>query len=160
MTEFRYFTRLPPEIRNEVYKLLFVARSYVQICSPVHRRKRRPPQLDFTRLLLVNKQINAEAKTIFYSLNTFVIGNQDWAARHMPNLHALKAFISRVPKPCISIIAKIIIDMRAFRPLGRVWVLGPVGWTMTPQTYRVNDDDVVQLQSLSRCVVKHFTGIE
>jgi hypothetical protein len=77
MMEFKYFLRLPPEIRNEVYKLLFVSNTNLRVSSPVHRRKRRPPQLDFTRLLLVNKQINAEAKTIFYSLNTFIIGNRE-----------------------------------------------------------------------------------
>jgi hypothetical protein len=96
--EFKYFTRLPPEIRNEVYKLLFVSRLGVVIRSPLNPRKRRPPQLDFTRLLLVNKQINAEAKTMFYSLNTFIIGNLDWVSTEKANLHGLKAFTSHVPK--------------------------------------------------------------
>ena len=160
MAEFRYFTRLPPEIRNEIYQLLFVANSNLRICSPVPRRKRRPPQLDFTRLLLVNKQTNAEAKTIFYSLNTFIIGNQDWAAQNLVNLHALTAFISRVPKACISIIAKITIEIRAFETRPITWVVGPLGWTQAPTTYRVSEKDVVQLQSLARRVAKHFTGVE
>ncbi|KAE9366901.1 hypothetical protein N431DRAFT_487371 [Stipitochalara longipes BDJ] len=155
-----WLTRLRQLIRNEVYKLLFVSNINLRICSPLHRRKRQPPQLDFTRLLLVNKQINAEAKTIFYSLNTFIIGNRDWASREQPNIHALKAFISRVPKACISIIAKITIEMRFYRQLGRTWVIGPIGWMMSPPTYQVNGEDVVQLQSLARSVVKHFTGVE
>jgi hypothetical protein len=162
MMEFKYFLRLPPEIRNEVYKLLFVSNTNLRVSSPVHRRKRRPPQLDFTRLLLVNKQIDAEAKTIFYSLNTFIIGNREWASRERVNLHALKAFISRVPKACISIIAKITIEMRFYRPLSRHWILGPAGsgWMMAPPAFRVDKEFVRQLHSLARCVVKHFTGVE
>jgi len=160
MGEFRYFTRLPPEIRNEVYKLLFVANISPRICSPVHRRKRRPDRFDFTRLLLVNKQINAEAKTILYSLTTFIIGNRDWGSRDQPNLHGLKAFISRVPKACISIITKINIEMLVFEPLGNGWVLGPLGWRLLQPGYRVNEERVVQLQSLAHCVVKYFTSVE
>jgi hypothetical protein len=160
MTEFKYFTRLPPEIRNEVYKLLFVSSGEIVISSPLNRRKRRPPQLDFTRLLLVNKQINAEAKTIFYSLNTFVIGNRDWASREQANLHALKAFTSRVPKTCIAIISNITVKMRFYRQLPRVWVIGPMGSTMTPAEFRVDEKDVAQLQSVARSLVNYFTGVE
>jgi hypothetical protein len=160
MTEFRYFTRLPPEIRNEIYKLLFVSSSEIVISSPLNRRKRRPPRLDFTRLLLVNKQINAEAKTIFYSLNTFVIGNRDWASTEQANLHALKAFTSRVPKTCISIIPNITVQMRFYRQLPRTWVVGPTGSTMTPAVFQVDEKDVVQLQSVARSLVNHFTGVE
>jgi hypothetical protein len=160
MAEFKYFTRLPPEIRNEIYKLLFVSRIKIRICSPINRRKRRPPQLDFTRLLLVNKQINTEAKTIFYSLNAFIIGNGHWASTTYPNLHALRAFTSRVPKACISIITKIKVDIIFYRRLPTTWVGGPGLWTASPPSFQVTDESMVQFQSLARSVVKHFTGVE
>lgn len=159
MAEFRYFTRLPPEIRNEIYKLLFVD-NQVEVTSPVKRRQRRPPQLDFTRLLLANKQINAEAKTIFFSLNTFIIGNMDWGSTIFVNLHALKAFTSRVPKPCISIISSLSIRMQFFKKLPRTWSVGPHGSTMNPIVYKFNPDDLAQFKSLVRLVLKHFTGVE
>ena len=69
MPEFAYFTRLPPEIRNHVYELLLVSQDHIKINSPRNRRKQQPPRTNFGRLLRVSKQINAEAKTIFYSLN-------------------------------------------------------------------------------------------
>jgi hypothetical protein len=158
--EFKYFTCLPPEIRNEVYKLLFVSRCGVVVSSPLNRRKRRPPQLDFTRLLLVNKQINAEAKTIFYSLNTFVIGNKDWASTRQANLHALKAFTSRVPKGCISIISTVTVEMRFCRQMPLRWVPAPTGYTMNPPAYKVVDEELLQLRSVARSLLKHFVGIE
>ncbi len=161
MTEFKYFTRLPPEIRNEVYKLLFVSsKEKIWVYSPRNRRKRREPELDFTRLLLVNKQINAEAKTIFYSLNTFVIGNGDWASRDQVNLHALKVFTSRVPKACMSIISKLDIEMRYYTQLSTPWTGGPFLWIAAPAAFQADDGNVVQLQSLVRCVMKYFTGVE
>jgi hypothetical protein len=161
MAEFKYFTRLPPEIRNEVYKLLFGCKSIgIVISSPVHRRKRRPPQLDFTRLLLVNKQINAEAKTIFYSCSTFRIGNLDWGSTVDPNLHALKAFTARVPKPCIMIIRTLEIRMRFVKQLPRTWTVGAMGATMNPAVYQVCEKDLAQLKSLVKSVLKHFTGVE
>jgi hypothetical protein len=160
MTEFKYFTHLPPEIRNEIYKLLFVSSTHIRICSPRDRRRRCPPRLDFTRLLLVNRQINTEAKTIFYSLNTFVIGNRDWGSRQQVNLHALKAFISRVPKACISIISRLEIEMRFYTRLPTTWTGGPNFWTAAPAVFQMHKGNTEQLQSLARCVVKHFTGVE
>jgi hypothetical protein len=158
--EFKYFTRLPPEIRNEVYKLLFVSRLSVNISSPLNRRRRRPPRLHFTRLLLVNKQINAEAKTIFYSLKNFVIGNLDWGSTQLANLQALKAFTSRVPKACISMISSITLEMRFCRELPRRSIWGPMGYTLGPPIYEVDDKTVVQLQSVARALLKHFVGVE
>jgi hypothetical protein len=157
--EFKYFTRLPPEIRNEVYKLLFVSRPGVVISSPLNRRKRHPPQLDFTRLLLVNKQINAEAKTIFYSLNNFVIGNKDWGSTVQANLHALKAFISSVPKACISIISTVTVEMRFCRHVSG-WAFASTGYTNDPPTYVVIDEDLLQLRSIAHSLLKHFVGVE
>jgi hypothetical protein len=99
MDEFIYFTRLPPEIRNSIYELLLVNEHPIPITSPrkKHAVKKEPPKTNFARLLRVNKQLNAEAKTVFYSLNSFVVGNGPFGLTTEENLHALRAFITRVP---------------------------------------------------------------
>lgn len=69
------FTTIPPEITNEIYKLILLRDGDLVVTSPQKRGKRQtkrsPPAAS---LLRVNKQINAEAKTIFFGYNTFVLG--------------------------------------------------------------------------------------
>lgn len=91
MAEFKYFTRLPPEIRNSIHEPLLVNRRIV-ISSPLNRRKKSLPRTNLGCLLRVNKQIHAEAKTIFYSRTTFALGNERWGSREETNLHALHVF--------------------------------------------------------------------
>ena len=55
----------------------------------------------------VNKQINQEAKALFYSRNTFIIGNGYWGSTTYPNVQALKEFIKRVPKDCLALIRNV-----------------------------------------------------
>jgi hypothetical protein len=152
VTEFKYFTHLPPEIRNAIYERLLVNRR-IAITSPRNRRKKVPPRTNFGCLLRVNKQIHAEAKTIFYARNTFIVGNGRWGSREEANLHALQAFTSRVPKPCIALITKIEINM--YFQLKRYWGLQ---WGQI--CFYMHNQDALELQSVARSVIKHFTGIE
>jgi hypothetical protein len=154
MSEFKYFTRLPPEIRNNIYELLLVKEGCIAITSPRNRRKKVPPKTNFGCLLRVNKQINSEAKTIFFSRNKFAIGNGRWGSREQVNLHALKAFTSRVPKACIAMIAKIEIDM--YFQLRWHW-----SWVGASSTiYYAFSSDALELQSVARAVLKYFKGVE
>lgn len=86
LAQFRYFLDLPPEIRNHIYDIALVKDHPISITSIRNRRKNEPPSTDFGRLLRVNKQINSEAKTVFYSLNTFAVGNGWWGSRKEENL--------------------------------------------------------------------------
>jgi hypothetical protein len=154
MTKFKYFTRLPPEIRNSIYELLLVKKGFISISSPRNRRKKVRPRTNFGCLLRVNKQINSEAKTIFFARNTFCVGNGWWGSRGEANLHALKAFISRVPKACIAMITKIEVDM--YFHLQRGWVWG----APSQNTFYTNEVYVLELQSVARAVLKYFTSVE
>jgi len=153
MDKFIYFTRLPPEIRNHIYELLLVNEHPIPITSPrkKHAVKKEPPKTNFARLLRVNKQFNAEAKTVFYSLNSFVVGNGPFGLTTQENLHALRAFISRVPGICISRISQVHFEINVIRILD---------WSNHVYNYRVRDSCVKDLESISRALVKHFTGLE
>jgi hypothetical protein len=76
------FTTIPTEIRNKIYKLVLVRDEAVTISSPrgigqtaLRRTLRKQKYSKAASLLMVNKQINIEAKTVFYGHNTFVVGN-------------------------------------------------------------------------------------
>jgi len=153
MDKFIYFTRLPPEIRNHIYELLLVNEHPIPITSPrkKHAVKKELPKTNFGRLLRVNKQFNTEAKTVFYSLNSFVVGNGPFGLTTQENLHALRAFISRVPGICISRITQVYFEINVIRIRD---------WSNNVYNYRVRDSCVKDLESISRALVKHFKGLE
>jgi hypothetical protein len=153
MDEFIYFTRLPPEIRNDIYELLLVNEHPIPITSPrkKHAVKKEAPKTNFARLLRVNKQFNAEAKTVFYSLNSFVVGNGPFGLTTEENLHALRAFITRVPAICVRRITRVHFEIN---------VMQVKDWSSNFYNYRVPDSSVKDLESISRALVKHFRGLE
>jgi hypothetical protein len=153
MDEFIYFTRLAPEIRNHVYELLLINEHPISITSPRKKRavKKELPKTNFGRLLRVNKQFNAEAKTVFYSLNSFVVGNGPFGLTTQENLHALRAFISRVPGICISRISQVHFEINVIRI---------TDWSNHVYIYKVQDSCVKDIESISRALVKHFRGLE
>jgi len=125
----------------------------IVISSPRNRRKKCLPRTNFGCLLRVNKQIHAEAKTIFYARTTFVVGNGRWGSREEANLHALQAFTSRVPKACITLITKIEINM--YFELKRYWAAFAV-----QVSFIMQNQDALELQSVARALLKYFTGVE
>jgi hypothetical protein len=153
MEKFIYFTRLPPEIRNNIYELLLVNEHPIPITSPrkKHAVKKELPKTNFGRLLRVNKQFNAEAKTVFYSLNSFIVGNGPFGLTTQENLHALRAFISRVPGVCISRISEVHFEINVIRI---------TDWSTHVYNYRVRDSCVKDVESISRALIKHFRGLE
>ena len=71
------FLSIPPEIRNKIYYILLTGDTSILISSlgqtfwsDMTKTSNKLPAY-FTSILYVNKQINGEAKTIFYALNTF-----------------------------------------------------------------------------------------
>lgn len=83
----------------------------------------------------------------------FVIGNGTWGSRSEANLHALKTFTSRVPKHCIAMITRI--DIMMYFLVRHSW--GPnhhlVDFIMRPSASK-------ELQSVTRTLLKYFTGVE
>ncbi|KUJ09577.1 uncharacterized protein LY89DRAFT_761186 [Mollisia scopiformis] len=139
------FLDLFSEIRNKVYSLALDHEHPVSIKSPRnHRKKTTAPATAFACLLRVNKQVNKEAKGVFYAENTFVVGNGWWGSKTQEN-H--QAFISRVPKECISLIRHVHIIMFAGEPdnFGRCLA---------------KERDTKELKGLGTSLVKHFSGIE
>jgi hypothetical protein len=153
MDKFIYFTRLPPEIRNHIYELLLVNEHPIPITSPrkKHAVKKELPKTNFGRLLRVNKQFNTEAKTVFYSLNSFVVGNGPFGLTTQENLHALRAFITRVPAICVRRITRVHFEINVIRI---------TDWSNNVYNYRVRDSCVKDLESISRALVKHFKSLE
>ena len=149
------FTSLPPEIRNMIYSLLLVKNEPITIASPRHRRSRVNAEFtsdNFARLLRVSKQIHNEASSVFYSVNTFVVGNGDWGSKNKPNLHALRAFTARVPSRFLACITEIhyTIHLRWCAASGTSlghFILG-------------TSADASDLHSISRALSKHFTGLK
>lgn len=107
------FLSLPPEIRNTIYELLLIKDEPIYICSPLrkHAVNRELTSTSFSMLLRLNKQINAEASTIFYSKNEFVLGNGAWGSTSLPNAHGLKAFLDRVPNKYLACITEVTVEV-------------------------------------------------
>jgi hypothetical protein len=97
----------------------------------------------------VNKQINQEAKALFYSRNTFIIGNGYWGSTTYPNVQALKEFIKRVPKDCLALIRNVAL----YTYLAR-------GYNRPSMYHKIRKEETSQLETISRAMTKYFTGLE
>jgi hypothetical protein len=102
---------------------------------------------DLVTLLRINKQINTEASALFYSRNTWVTGNGKWGSRRAVNGHALRAFISRVPKRNIAQIKNVIFEIHARESIPHPPMLN-------------NRADAANLLLISRILIKHFLHLE
>jgi hypothetical protein len=146
--------KCPPEVRNMIYSLLIKNPNPIKIRSPRKKHiKRDSTAINFGHLLLINKQIRTEASSLYYSANTFVIGNGRWGSTTHTNIHALKAFTSRVPARNLSQITKLHVEVHlrslwvGYSYRGPPWVLGDV-------------NDASALQTISRALVRHFKRLE
>lgn len=88
------------------HRLILIKEDPIPIYSPRSKRclNGELTSRNFMRLLLVNKQVAAEASIIFYSKNIWVVGNGAWSSTMETNEHALIAFNERIPnryKACI-----------------------------------------------------------
>lgn len=101
LTEFKYFNKLAPEMRNSIYKLLLIPSTPVRINGYRSNRRtsQKPPlKATFRNLLEVNKQINSEVQPIFFSINTFFIeGQASYGAEHWNYLNRFLAFANTTP---------------------------------------------------------------
>jgi hypothetical protein len=144
---------VPPEIRNMIYVLIVKKNEGILVCSPRRKQpvKNRPVSENIIPLLLLNKQINNEASAVFYSSNTFIFGNGNWGLRSQTNLHAFKAFVSRVPAKSISRIRKVVIQIHFWHDF-KTYVC--------PTVALESIIDEPTLYSLSHALVKRLTGLE
>jgi hypothetical protein len=142
---------LPPELRNIIYDLLVFQERPVAIATPRRKNavKKTQQESHFAAILSVNKQTNKEAKTIFFSQNTFLIGNGWWGSTMRANVQALKEFIKRVPKECIALIREIELDIY-FKRID-------VGSGLF---YHIHSEELKQLEIICRALTKHFIGLE
>jgi hypothetical protein len=153
------FLTLPPEIRNMIYCLLLIKPHPILICSP--RRKHVVNQEltseNFGCLLRINKQVNIEASTIFYSKNQFVVGNGSWASKKFANVHALKAFLSRVPRKYIAHITNVVVEVHCRKDCtnGPIFVFPRI-----PELLLGTAHEASNLLTISRALVRHFKGLE
>jgi hypothetical protein len=141
-----------------IYELLLLGKATFRICSPRRRWAKNAASTsataNFVHLIQVNKQIQVEASTTFYSLNTFIIGNGNYGSSMEPNIHALKSFIRRVPARYIGCISRlsIIMYLRDFFSIGAPDFDFEYGITI--------NSDASDLQTISRVVLKYFTGVK
>ena len=102
-------------------------------------------------LLRLNKQINAEASTIFYSKNKFVLGNGAWGSTSLPNVHGLKAFLGRVPNKYLAHITEVTVEVHC-RKYYRSEVRNGFYWAPA------HHDTVHELGTLNDAANLHFVS--
>jgi hypothetical protein len=85
------FLSLPREVRDMIYYLILARErsNPIVIRSPRRRsaiQKDRPAK-PVGGILGVNRQIHHEARTVFYSANTFMVGSGPYGSTRDTNLH-------------------------------------------------------------------------
>jgi hypothetical protein len=110
------FTKLPPELRNMIYKLVLICSSPFETCSPRRKTPSTTKQPFFA--LLANKQLYNEGSYILFSRNIFLFSNLDYDSTILTNIHSMLAFIKRIPPQRQSLIPGILLDFYLnFRPM-------------------------------------------
>ncbi|KAG4441733.1 hypothetical protein IFR05_002776 [Cadophora sp. M221] len=145
------FMALPRELRDMVYGLLLIVDKPIRITSPaLGKYSYRKIKTRFTSLFGVSKDIGEEARIIFYSRNTWVVGNGQWGSREQPNRHALKIFLERVPRYAIASIRRLQLDIHFTCQYPR-----------SPRSeHKMYPRDVTNLKGLSRPIVKYFKRVD
>ncbi|CZT04574.1 uncharacterized protein RAG0_10997 [Rhynchosporium agropyri] len=152
LTQFHHFKKCPAEVRNMIYKQLIVSKKTIQICSPLkrHRRRYHSERLNFAAIMLVDKDIHEEVRGLYYTLNTFAVGNNLWGSTSFANLHGLNAFMKLAPKQHLAQIQNIEINLCA--ELVPHWA--------RPELFYCHDElDGKRLMSICRILLKHFRGL-
>ncbi|PVH81364.1 hypothetical protein DL98DRAFT_571228 [Cadophora sp. DSE1049] len=153
LTEFQYFRKLPPEMRNMVYKLVLISKRSIQISSPLGKR-RRGAASNFASLLLANKATYEEARGIYYLYNTFAVGNNAWGISYLSNLHGLRAFMRVADRVYLAHINHIEINVCADKYL----YVDPAMDKF--QFYNFESDKGNELRSICLLLLEHFRGLK
>ncbi|CZR66633.1 uncharacterized protein PAC_16534 [Phialocephala subalpina] len=94
--QFFLFLKLPSELRNLIYELVVVEyNGYIWITS---LSRKKGSKKNVRSILEVNKQIRQEIIPLFYSLNTFVVGNGRFGSTRVDNEYL--GIISLESSPC------------------------------------------------------------
>lgn len=104
---------------------------------PVIQRK----AASFAALTRTCRAIHAETTPLFYTQNTFLVSNGEYASPHFANIHGLKAFVGK-NKSSIKLIKDVIFEVR-------------FGERLT-----VKESAVKEMKAIARMLVKNFTGVE
>jgi polysaccharide deacetylase 2 family uncharacterized protein YibQ len=92
-----------------IYSLLVIEiGSQIPIDTPQRATAHKKELHSRANLLGVNRQINEEVMSVFYSKNIWIVGNGHWGSRRMPNLQALRMFVSKVPRQNIAQIKSVV----------------------------------------------------
>ncbi|CZR66637.1 uncharacterized protein PAC_16538 [Phialocephala subalpina] len=146
-----FFQSLPAETRNSIYELILIHDQSIKITSlPRGRKKNAQSNSNFLALTLVNKAIGQEAKTTFYSRNTFIIGNGRYGSPIQVNLHGFRCFIRRVPKECLALIRKIHLYL---------FFAGFPDYRLPNSKFRMHDLDIKELKTIATAIIKHLKGV-
>ena len=139
------FTDVSTRRENIRPRYITLRRDWEARPRPASRLRKYTPSTDSRTFFCVNKEIYAEAGLIFYSCNTFAVGNGCSGSTGEETLtyDALKTFISRVPKRFLERITKINMIMH-----------------LKPPTVLGSDDEAKSLHAISRALVKHLKGLE
>jgi hypothetical protein len=163
------FMTLPPECRDMIYHPLLVQEVPIRIASP---RSRTLRDLMFSSarasILYVNRQIHAEAIRLFYSANTFVVGNGPVDSTQHENEQGLISFVNHVPSHLVTSITKITLVIH-LRPSEFISILFPAlrAAIRSPRREAIpthyglgTPGDAADVWHISQLIVKHFKSVK
>ena len=163
------FMTLPPECRDMIYHPLLVQEVPIRIASP---RSRTLRDLMFSSarasILYVNRQIHAEAIRLFYSANTFVVGNGPVDSTQHENEQGLISFVNHVPSHLVTSITKITLVIH-LRPSEFISILFPAlrAAIQAPRREPIpthyglgTPGDAADVWHISQLIAKHFKSVK
>lgn len=129
---------IPPEIRNEIYRLLLKRDSQLHIRAPSYIHWHKIEQTwRATGILYVFKQIHDEAITIFFEYNTFVVSNSTispcWGAASKAGF---EAFVEWIPESKRRLIRNLVLKVSVYRAFTGIGVGNGIGIT---ESFRPRD---------------------
>ncbi|KAE8445712.1 hypothetical protein EG329_012891 [Mollisiaceae sp. DMI_Dod_QoI] len=143
LPQFKYFTDLAPEIRNQVYELL-LTEDYEIVFDT-----RQTPIADLANLSLTSKSIGSEARSMYFSINRFRLQS------FYKDINISSTFLQRIPLKCVAHIKHLTINTF-------IGVVGVTQHDSGSDNFRF-DLGKQQLQNLTRTfsmIKKFFPGLE
>jgi hypothetical protein len=119
-------------------------------------------------ILYVNRQIHAEAIRVFYSANTFIVGNGKGGSTQNENERGLISFVNHVPSHLVTSITKIIlvIHLRPSEfvsipfPALRAAIRAPMREPIPTHYGLGTPGDAADVWHISQLIVKHFKSVK
>ncbi|CAL3970471.1 unnamed protein product [Diplocarpon coronariae] len=150
------FKKCPAEVRNQIYALLVVSHSPLVTTSPPNRRQKREGAREPTMecaIMCVDKQISAEARTVFFTHNTFAFGTGRYGAIYEANVHGLQVFTELMPRQSLRAIKRV--ELHIYLPAG--WLQETIGGANRDF---VEQKHQAELEILGGVLGAEFEGVE